>query len=117
MLEEIMFSLRNTFKIFQNKLCLLCTHTKNDAPDNKKLLWPIMPGFNYLASSCICVSAVKPKPFQPAEMWWWGRCLPILSFICFPPAQQCSNANQTLGAYTASTDILTLHAPGSQLSC
>lgn len=115
MLAEIMFFLRYAFKIFQNKLCLLCT--KKYSPDNKKLLWPVMPGFNYLASHCICVSAVKPKPFQQAETWWWGRCLPILSFILLLPTQHCFNANQTLGAYIASTDILTLRAPGSQLSC
>lgn len=115
MLEEIMFSLRNALKIFQNNLCML--RTKKYSPDNKKLLWPVMPGFNYLASRCICVSAVKPKPFQQAETGWWGGCLPVLSFILFPPARHCFNANQTLGAYIASTDILTLHAPGSQLSC
>jgi len=110
-----MFSLRNAFKIFQNKLCLL--RAKKCSPDKNKWLWPIMPGFNYLASHRICVSAVKPKPFQQAEIGWWGRCLPILSFILFPPTQHCFHANQIFGAYRASTEILTLHAPGRQLSC
>lgn len=115
MLEEIMFSLRNAFKIFQNKLCLL--HTKKYSPDNKKLLWPVMPGFNYLAPRCICVAAMKPKPFQQAETRWWGRCLPVFSLILVPPTQRCFNANQSLGAHIVSTDILTRQAPGTQLSC
>lgn len=118
-LEE-MLECFNAFKFF--KMRFVCyththTHTQKYSPNNKELLWPIMPGFNYLSSLCICFSAVKPKPFQQAESAWWGRCLPILSSILFPPTQHRFNANQTRRAYIASTDILTLHAPGSQLSC